>query len=776
MDERSARVLEFDRILEFLAARAATARGADICRAVRPRADLAGIEALQAETSQACEVMGNRGYTPFGGLTDVTEALEVARVGGTLEASRLLALAATVRACGALRNYLREAERPALAPYHDQMAFLPDLVEQIESKFDDSGAVVDDASPALADLRRRARTLHSRILTKLQDSLNVFTGRGLLQDRLITLREGRYCLPVKAERVGDVEGIVHATSASGATVFVEPAEAVALSNEARLLEEAERREIERILHQLTQQVGAHAEEIARGQEAAFLLDAIFARAHLSSDWECNQPQFNATPSLYLPRLRHPLIPRESVVAIDVLVGEGFRALLITGPNTGGKTVALKSVGLMALMAQAGLHLPAAPGARLPVFDHVLADIGEEQSIEQSLSTFSSHISNIIRLAELATERSLVLLDEVGSGTDPTEGAALGIALLKYFHARGCLVLASTHHSRLKAFAWEHPGFRNASVEFDERTLAPTYRLRIGVPGASNALRIAARLGLAPEVVREAEEVREQGAAQFDEIVRQLQGTQAELERALAEAEEQRRAAQQARAEAQAALEEVKAEGRDTLARSGEEAATFLRQVRREAEDLLSALRRQSREGKQTQQIQTQLRDLTERVEEQRPPPEPPVVPAAAPGPIAAGDRVFVPRVNAEGLVVELSEGEAEVQCGALRLSVPTHELVRLAPSAPSLGSPRRPFKSFEVAQELSLRGLTVEEALERLDKYLDDAFLAGLPQVRIVHGKGTGALMRAVHEALAKHPLVQNYRFAEPAAGGAGVTLVALER
>jgi DNA mismatch repair protein MutS2 len=776
MDEKSARVLEFDGILEALAAKAATRRGADLCRNLRPEANASRVIALQAETAQACEAAANRGAPPFAGLQDVSAELETARIGGTLAASRLLAVSGTVRACAALHAYLGDLGQPALLPYQEALTPLPALVEEIESKFEDAGEMLDSASRILADLRRKMRALHNRILSRLQQSLEAYTTRGLLQDRLITLRSGRYCLPVKAERVGETEGIVHATSASGATVFLEPAEAVALGNEARILEDAEREEVERILHELTMRVGEHADEIERSQQAAFALDAIFARAHLSHEWACTPPAISDTESLYLPRLRHPLIPKDRVVPIDVFAGDDFRALVITGPNTGGKTVTLKSVGLAALMAQAGMHLPAAPGARLPVFDQVLADIGEEQSIEQSLSTFSSHISNVIRLSAAATARSLVLLDEVGSGTDPSEGAALGMALLKHFFDKGCLLLASTHQSRIKVFAWENPGFRNASVEFDERTLAPTFRLRIGVPGASNALRIAARLGLSAAVIADAEQLREQGAVQFDQIVGQLQATQGQLEGALAAAEEQRRAAEEERAQAQGLAADAQAQRKETLAKSAEEAKAFLRQVQRQAGDLLAALRQQPRESKETQAIQAELRQLTEEVRAAAPEPQAPPAPVAEPGPIVTGDRVFVARLKAEGLVIELAEDEAKVQCGSVRLSVPVTELVRLAPKAAPASATTPAGKPFSVPPALNLRGLTVEEALERLDKYLDDAFLAGLAEVRIIHGKGTGAVRGAVHEALHNHPLVSGFRLAEPSAGGAGVTLVTVAR
>jgi len=544
------------------------------------------------------------------------------------------------------------------------------------------------------------------------------------------------------------------------------------------VQEDERHEVERILRALSARVGEEEAALLGSISQAAALDAIFARAGLSLALNCVAPTIEPQQRLYLPAARHPLLPEETVVPIDLRLGEEFTALLITGPNTGGKTVALKTLGVMALMAQSGLHLPCAPGARLPVFDQVLADIGEEQSLEQSLSTFSSHIKNIIRLSSLATQRSLVLLDEVGAGTDPEEGALLGIALLEHFRERGCLLAASTHHSQLKAFAWSEPGFCNASVEFDPETLAPTYRLRLGVPGASNALAIAKRLGLDDSLVRRAESLKSAGQASLQEMILDLHALRDSLERERSLLEQRARALTQEIEEAKRLRQEWEQRRRAALAEGYREARAVVQRARAEADEVLRLLRQQQHESRETQALRTQLTHLSEELagEEGHPliGPEPP---PAVEGPIGPGDTVWVARFHCQGTVLAVAgeKQQVTVEMGALRATVPLAEVAKIE-AAPRIVSPPAALagKAFSTRPEIDLHGQTVDEALQVLEKYLDDASLAGLPSVRIVHGIGTGALRRAVQQMLRHHPLVRSFRPGTPEEGGPGVTVALL--
>ncbi len=790
--------LELPKILERLAAYASFSAGAEKARALTPSTDLAEIRERLATTTEARRILSLHPQTDLGGARDIRAIVEAARREAILSPPDLLDVAQTLQAARRLRQMLtrQEALFPRLAAMATRLEPCPDLVEAIERVLDERGEVRDDASPALARIRSELRVAHDRLITRLQRIISSPETAPFLQEPIITMREGRYVIPLKADFKGRLRGIVHDRSASGATLFIEPLSVVELGNTWRELQVAEEQEIRRILADLSARVAARSAAILETVDALADLDLAFAKARYADELDAVEPTMmdgdvrSAAQSaagrrdrLRLLRARHPLLDPTTVVPIDVILDGETHVLVITGPNTGGKTVTLKTVGLLALMAQAGLHIPADGNSALPVFAAVYADIGDEQSIEQSLSTFSAHLTNILSFIHRADERSLVLLDELGAGTDPAEGSALARALLETFRQRGALTLVATHYPELKAYAQLTPGVCNACVEFDPETLRPTYRLTIGIPGRSNALAIARRLGLDEEIVRRAE-------ALLSPQERQTEHLLADLHRLRLEAARARDEAYAARAEAQRLTEEL----RRRLARIDEERAAILEEARREAQEELERLRAEARALRQQwrrmslapsasqdlsgppglpptiAEAEAELDRLAAEVAESFPVPEP-LLPT---GPLRPGDTVWVKSLRAVGELRALEDDEAEVQVGPLRVRVRAGELERRAPLTPAAEPSGVRYAPPTVPLRLDLRGQTVDEALENLDRYLDAAALAGLPWAHVVHGKGTGALRQAVRDFLRRHPLVRSYRSGEEGEGGDGVTVVVL--
>ncbi len=792
--------LELPKILERLAAHASFSVGAEKARALTPSTDLMEIRERLATTTEARRFLSLYPQIDLGGARDVRPMVEAARREAILTPPDLLDIAQTLHTARRLRQAVarQEARFPRLAAIAARLEPCSELVEAIARVLDERGEVRDDASPALARIRSELRAVHDRLITRLQRIVSSPETAPFLQESIITMREGRYVIPLKADFKGRIRGIVHDRSASGATLFIEPLSVVELGNTWRELQVAEEQEIRRILADLSARVAARGAEILETVDTLADLDLAFAKARYADELDAVEPlimtdgipgaarsEAEGRDRLRLLRARHPLLDPTAVVPIDVILDGETHVLVITGPNTGGKTVTLKTVGLLALMAQSGLHIPADENSMLPVFAAVYADIGDEQSIEQSLSTFSAHLTNILSFIHRADEHSLVLLDELGAGTDPAEGSALARALLETFRQRGAITLVATHYPELKAYAQLTPGVRNACVEFDPETLRPTYRLTIGIPGRSNALAIARRLGLDEEIVRRAE-------ALLSPQERQTEHLLADLHRLRLEAARARDEACAARAEAQRLAEEL----RRRLARIDEERAAILEEARREAQEELERLREEARALRRAwrkmnlappaaqdlshapaaqdfpyARAEAELDRLAAEVAESFPVPEP-LLPT---GPLRPGDTVWVKSLQAVGELRALAEDEAEVQVGPLRVRVPTRELERRAaseraaePSGVRYTPPTVPFR-------LDLRGQTVEEALESLDRYLDAAALAGLPWAHIVHGKGTGALRQAVRDFLRRHPLVRSYRSGEEGEGGDGVTVVVLE-
>jgi len=793
MRAKSLQTLEFTRVRERLAEYTAFSASRELALALEPAWDLDEVTRRVRATTEARRLLDLRPGLSIGGARDVRPAVDLARRGGVLTPEAYLEIMLTLASARSLKaSVLRQRDTcPTLADIAEWIEERPELERVIAQTVDDRGRVRDSASPALARIRSEIEVTHNRLLERLTAIMTTPRVRAVLQEPLITIRDGRYCLPVKADFKGQLQGLIHDQSASGATVFVEPLATVELGNQWRKLQLDEEQEVERILRALSARIAAEDEAIITCVEGLAELDLAFAKARYAAAIRATEPGLVTlrTPlkdevpdPLYLKNARHPLLP-EPVVPITVRLGGEFFILVLTGPNTGGKTVSLKTIGLLALMAQAGLHIPAEEDSRLPVFNGIYADIGDEQSIEQSLSTFSSHLSKIVAFLQVADAGSLVLLDELGAGTDPVEGAALAQAILSYLRARHIPTVVATHYAELKAYACVTPGVQNASVEFDVETLSPTYRLSIGLPGRSNALLIAARLGLDETIIAEARQRMGPEALQVEAL---LSGIQDEHEQAQAD----RQAAAQARQEAEALRQELAAE----RARIDRERREVLRAARAGFEAQIAEARQRLRRLKADLSRMPATRDWLQQAERELslieaalPPPPPP---ASWPhGALTVGQRVWVQTLNQWGTLQSLPEqgsSEAEVWVGNFKVRVPLADL-EARPEA-SLPAPAReeerrrgwdsdvsvPRPSLAPGTQLDLRGQRAEEATYLLDRYLDDAFRAGLAQVRIVHGKGTGVLRQVVRDHLADHPQVQRFRPGETHEGGDGVTVVQL--
>lgn len=795
MNPKSIRTLEFDKIRRQLADHTTFSAGHRLALDLQPATDFHEVASRLAETTEARALLDRHGgHIPMGGAHNVRPEIDDAELRKVLLPQQLLDIRDTlVRARTLKRTILKaEIEIPHLVEIAQRIDDCRALADAISGALDDEGEVKDTASEDLSRIRRDLRIVHDRLVDRLQGIVNNRRNAQHLQEPLVTQRQGRYVIPLKTEFKGRIPGIVHDTSASGATLFIEPLSVVDLGNEWRELQIEEKREVERILRELSGLVAEQADPIRWTVEALADIDLAFAKAQYAYTLNATPPdlyQIDPTsgpqrrtptrdnpypriqrPFIDLKQARHPLLDPETVVPVDVHVGDEFRALVITGPNTGGKTVTLKTTGLLAMMAQAGLHIPAADGSALTPFNGIYADIGDEQSIEQNLSTFSSHMTNIIDVLEHAGNRSLVLLDELGAGTDPVEGSALARALLRHVLHRNITTLVATHYSELKVFAYNTEGVRNASVEFDVETLSPTYQLTIGLPGRSNALAIASRLGLDSSIVTEAQA--------------SLSPTELEVEDMLEEIRVDRAAAAAARSASETAEREAQARARqleERLAEIEAERRGIINEARREAERELEELRSELQQLKRRAIHSEAIEQALDRIEELEETTE--ALPAAAPPPVPAiedlqaGDRVWVSSLQREGEVTELSEDEAEVQVGTFRARVPLHELEPRAQPERTIErqavSVSKPGPA-DVGMELDLRGQTVEEAALSLDKYLDDAYLAGLPHVHVIHGKGTGALRRYVRKALETHPLAAEFRRGDRHEGGDGVTVVKL--
>ncbi len=808
MNPKYLRTLEFDKVLARLAAHTEFSASAHLARTLVPSAEPAEIARRQGETTEARALLDQHPEMSIGGARDARPLTKSARLGALLQPLDLLEIRQTLLAARTLRRALTRLEQlyPRLAARAAELAELPDVVDAIARAVNDRAEVADTASAELARLRHDLNTQRARLMDKLQRLVAAPAHARIVQEPIITQRDGRYVIPLRAEAKGRIPGIVHDTSASGATLFVEPLAVVDMGNRVRELERAEQREIERILRELTARVAAHANAIDATVATLAEIDLAFAKAKYSAEIRGIEPQLEVgtwkledgnwklevrenhagrsnlqppTSNLQLLDARHPLLDPAQVVPISVRLDNGTTILVITGPNTGGKTVTLKTVGLLALMAQSGLHIPAREGSRLPIFSGVYADIGDEQSIEQSLSTFSAHLKNIVEILREADARALVLLDELGAGTDPVEGSALARALLTHLLERKIPALVATHYAELKAFAHTTPGAQNAAMEFDVETLSPTFRLTIGLPGQSNAFAIATRLGLAPAIIEQARRALTRTDVELENMLAEIKRTQQDAASARAHAEIAQREAEQRAAEARRKLAEVEASREEILTCARDQAQAEIQRAREE----LNRLRQEWRAVSLTRDFVANEQAKLDEIEAATvPPPQPsPVVFSAADRGESVpqvGDRVMIARLGQIGQVIALDASGADVQIGSFRVRVRLDELDAkvsepAAPREQARGSIALPTAE-SPGIEVSLRGMRADDALDTLEKYLDRAYRAGLPYVRIVHGKGTGTLRKLARERLRGHPLVAQIREAEPHEGGEGVTVVKL--
>lgn len=795
MDVKSQRILELPKVLERLADEAAFSASKALALALRPTADAHEARRRQRETSEARKLLSLKTDMTIGGAHDVRPQVAAASRGAVLDPIDLLDVKSTLIASRGLSRAFEKSsvEFPELGAVAAGLSAPPGVIEAISQTINDRGDVLDSASEALATIRADLRVAHDRLLGKLQKLITDPKVTPMLQEAIITQRDGRFVIPLRAEFKGRIKSLVHDQSASGATLFVEPLSVVDLNNQIRELELAERDEVRRILAELSQRVGQVAAEIERTVEALARLDLAFAKARYAESLRASEPiltdlgrQEGAHPGsrIRLLAARHPLLDPASVVPIDLVLDEDTFVLVITGPNTGGKTVTLKTAGLCALMAQCGLHIPAASGSELSVFGTIDADIGDEQSIEQSLSTFSSHITNIIRLLRRVGPHSLVVLDELGAGTDPQEGSALARALLDTLIAKHVTTLVATHYSELKAYAYTTPGVHNASVEFDLASLRPTYHLTVGLPGRSNALAIAERLGLPRPIIERArqllspEDLRAEGL--LDEIHRQRDA----IRLARQQAEQAAAEARSLRDDLAARLSAIEDERRSTLERARSEAGAQVETLHIELDRLRRSLAAAAQPLQAVREIEAQVEELEDKLA------EPIVRQASVDSGIAErahrlGDSVFLPSLGMEGVITELGTSHAEVQIGRLRVRARLEELragrpqaeaqaARPVPAREDYGAGRQPALVQTPAFEIDVRGQMVDEALEELDRRLDASYYAGMPFLRIIHGKGTGRLRQAIRAALKSNPYVAGFETGSDAEGGEGVTVVKL--
>lgn len=785
VNKRTLKTLEYYKIIERLEGHAATSAGKKLVRELLPQTEAILVREALAITTEAVLYLREADRAPLGGIFDIRDGVKRAELQGVLSSREILEIGSTLRAARLMREFLlneKLRELVTILPdWGGRLVAFPQMEREIERCISDEGEILDSASSKLQALRSQSKVLQNRVRDKLDSLIHSSETSKYLQDLLVTMRNQRYVIPVKQEYRGLFPGIVHDQSTSGATLFIEPMAVVELNNQLQLIESEEQEEQRRILAELSGKIGAIGGALQTTIAILARLDLAFAKAKYSLEIQGIEPELDLSGSLELKQARHPLLSG-SVVPITVSLGSDFDTLVITGPNTGGKTVTLKTVGLLTLMAQTGLHIPALSGSRIALFKQIFCDIGDEQSIEQSLSTFSSHMIQIISIMEQAVNADcLVLLDELGAGTDPSEGAALAMSILTRLHQLGVRTVATTHYSELKAFAYKTEGIQNASVEFDINSLRPTYHLIIGLPGSSQAFEIATKLGLPEFIVDQAKQYISSEMAQVEEMLR-------EIENDRRKAREDRRVTEEARAKGESfrqryetELAKLKAEKADLLRQAKAEAREILIEVRRESENLLRRLKEAPDDevNEIANEARKSLTDQLHQLEDK--PVKPKRNQSRSAEKIKVGNMVRVLSVNQSGTVLEANKDQALVQVGIIKLSLPWDDLELLP--AQEIVKPKKQLKQtgatgLEVAQqisaEISLRGLTVDEALYQLEKYLDQAILAGLKRFRVIHGKGTGALRQAVQQYLRNNPVVSRIYYAEQNEGGIGATIVEL--
>ena len=790
MNEKVLNTLEYTNVIRLLEEKAGSAPGKKLCRELKPMTDIRLIEEAQQETSDALTRLIKKGSISFGSVKDFGFSLKSLEIGSSLTAAELLSFARFLSNVNRVKSWGKRDEgdetTDSLDDYFNLLEPLTRTAEEINKCIlDEDGHMADDASPTLKSIRKSLQQTNEKIHAELNRLVNGSLS-SYLQDHVVTMRNDRYCVPVKAEHRSQVSGMIHDQSSTGATIFVEPQAVVELNNKIRQLELDEEREIAVILANLSAQLSEHTVELKTDADFMIKLDFIFAKAGLALEQNATRPVFNDDRIISIRKGRHPLLDKNKVVPIDVSLGENFDLLVITGPNTGGKTVTLKTVGLFTLMGQAGLHIPAGDRSKLSVFNEVFADIGDEQSIEQSLSTFSSHMKSIVHILKNADEKSLCLFDELGAGTDPTEGAALAIAILSFLHDRGIRTMATTHYSELKLFALSTDFVENACCEFDVETLSPTYRLLIGIPGKSNAFAISSKLGLSNDIIESAKAQISEDSERFEDVISDLESKRVKMERDREELNEERQKIEADRKYLDEKLEKLN-ESRDRILReANEEARDILKDAKDYADETIRIMQKAGTNismkelEHRRQNIRTKMEDRSGKLAVKKKPDEASGLNAKD---IKVGDSVKIVSMGLKGTVSTLpdSKGNLYVQCGIIRSQTNIKDLVLVMEqeiTAPGLSkgksfsSGMKMSKAMSISYECNLIGKTVDEALAVLDKYLDDAYLSHMESVRIVHGKGTGALRSAVQSHLKKLSYVKSYRAGEHGEGDAGVTIV----
>lgn len=790
MNNKTLIKLEFDKIISMLENEASSFRGKQLCRRLKPVTDLTKIDLLQEQTAAAFTRIIKKGRISFGNAAPVEESLKRLEIGGALNTAELLRICRLLSNTARAKSYGRHDTQEDLADcldiYFDGLEPLTPLSNEIERCIISEDEISDDASSALKHIRRSINNLNDRVHTTLSGLVNGSL-RTYLQDALITMRGDRYCIPVKAEYRSQVQGLIHDQSASGSTLFIEPMAIVKLNNDLKELYVQEQDEIRKILASLSEEAAQYIEEIRTDYRSLTDLDFIFARGALALTMRASRPILNEEGRIRIREGRHPLLDQKKVVPITVSLGDEFSLLIITGPNTGGKTVSLKAVGLLTLMGQAGLHIPAGDRSEIAVFRQVYADIGDEQSIEQSLSTFSSHMTNIVSFLKKVDDRSLVLFDELGAGTDPTEGAALAIAILSHLHKRNIRTMATTHYSELKIYALSTPGVENACCEFDVESLRPTYRLLIGIPGKSNAFAISGKLGLPGYIIDDAKKRLSEQDVSFEDLLSDLEASRRTIEKEQAEIAAYKKEAETLKRQAVQKQEKLE-EQRDRIIReANEKANAILREAKEVADETIRNFHKFGKENisaaemeKERERLRKKIKDTSASASLKTNKPKK----TYKPSDFKLGESVKVLSMNLTGTIGSLPDarGNVTVQMGILRSQVNISDLEiieEVSPYAPkrmnrTAKSKIKMSKSLSVSPEINLLGKTVDEAVAELDKYLDDALLSHLNSVRVVHGKGTGALRKGIHEYLRRQKHVKSYRLAEFGEGDAGVTIVEL--
>lgn len=790
MNTKVLTTLEYTKIIDLLTEKADSEPGKKLCRELVPSTDLSAIRTAQRETKDALARLFRIGSTSFGSNRDLGFSIRSLEIGSSLSMSELLKLASFLDNVNRIKTYGKKEREDlpndSLDAYFEGLTPMTQLANEINRCILSEEEMADDASPRLKSIRRSKLSTNEKIHSQLTSMVNG-AYRSFLQDAVITMRDNRYCIPVKAEYKSQVSGMVHDQSSTGSTFFIEPAAVVNLNNQLKELDLQEQEEIEVILGDLSSQAAVHTSELAADQKIMTTLDFIFAKAKLAMEQNATEPIFNTEHYIQIRKGRHPLLDKKKAVPIDVRLGKDFDLLVITGPNTGGKTVSLKTVGLFTLMGQAGLHIPALDRSELSIFSEVYADIGDEQSIEQSLSTFSSHMTRVVHILQHADADSLCLFDELGAGTDPTEGAALAIAILNYLHDRGIRTMATTHYSELKIYALSTNFVENACCEFDVETLRPTYRLLIGIPGKSNAFAISSKLGLSDEIINAAKEQISKEDESFEDVIADLEQSRVTIEKEQQEIAEYKERIRTLQEQLQRKNEKIDQAKDKILRDANEKARAILQEAKDVADETIRDFNKVGASAdikeleKKRQKVRDKINEKNGKLALGNNQKKPANQKTVDPKKLKKGDSVKIISMNLKGIVNTLPDarGNLFVQCGIMRMQTNINDLVPVKEetiTAPALQRTNtgklKMSKSFSVSSEINLLGCTVDEAIAKLDKYLDDAYLAHLPSVRVVHGKGTGALRSAVQSHLKRLKYVKEYRLGEYGEGDAGVTIV----